>query len=210
MPADVILNFPQAEQLPQTQAEYLQKVLSRLQEVQHQARQHLRQAQLTQKKYYDLKAWSHRFSEGDLVYKKNMGCKVGFSRKLCPLLFGPFIVKAVLPHDLYRVEGQRKEEVMHHDRLRRCEDRVIPFWVQWKWHGAGFGKSREEASEDAPDPDLDETVADGEELPAELEVAREEEEPEWNLDLLFQEGVDAKPEGGRMRRRPGYLRDYVE
>ena len=52
----VILNFPQSEQLPRTQAEYLQKMLSRLQEVHHQASQHLRQAQLTQKKYYELKA----------------------------------------------------------------------------------------------------------------------------------------------------------
>ena len=138
-----------------------------------------------------------------------MGCKVGLSRKLCPLFVGPYIVKAVLPHDLYRVEGQRKE-VMHHDHLRRCEDRAIPFWVQRKRHGAGLGNSQEEASEDAPDPDLDETVTYGEELPAELEVAREEEEPEWNLDLLFQEGGDEKPRGGRVRRRPGYLRDYVE
>ena len=85
MPADVILNFPQAEQLPLTQEEYLQKMLSRLQEVQHQAQQHLQQVQLTQKKYYDLKARSHRFSEGDLVY----ACPINF----VPCLLGPILWK---------------------------------------------------------------------------------------------------------------------
>ena len=80
MPADVMLNFSQAEQLSQTQAKYLRALLSRMEEVQHQARQHLRQAQVTQKKYYDLRARANKFSEGDLVYKKNMGCKAGLSR----------------------------------------------------------------------------------------------------------------------------------
>ena len=209
MPADVMLNFSQAEQLSQTQAEYLRALLSRMEEVQHQARQHLRQAQVAQKKYYDLRARANKFSEGDLVYKKNMGCKVGLSRKLCPLFVGPYIVKAVLPHDLYRVEGQRKEEVMHHDRLRRCEDRAIPFWVQRKRHGTGLEASQEAAVEGPPSSDLDETVAYGQDLPQDVELALEEEDPEWNLEVFFQE-EEERPRGGRVRRRPGYLRDYVE
>ena len=90
MPADILLGLSRSEELPQCQ--YLKTLLSRMEEVHHQARQHLRQAQLTQKKYYDLKARSQRFAEGDLVYKKNMGCKAGLSRKLCPLFVGPFIV----------------------------------------------------------------------------------------------------------------------
>ena len=90
MPADILLGLSRSEELPQCQ--YLKTLLSRMEEVHHQARQHLRQAQLTQKKYYDLKARSQRFAEGDLMYKKNMGCKAGLSRKLCPLFVGPFIV----------------------------------------------------------------------------------------------------------------------
>ena len=106
MPDDVILNFPQAEQLPQTQATYLQKMLSRLQEVQYQDWQHLWQAQLMEKKYYGLKARAHPLSEGDLAYKKSMGCRVDLSWKLCPLFVGPYIMKAMLPYDLFLVEGQ--------------------------------------------------------------------------------------------------------
>ena len=192
-----------------------------MEEVHHQTRQHLRQAQLTQKKYYDLKARSQRFAEGDLVYKRNMGCKAGLSCKLCPLFVGPFIVKVVLPNDLYRVEGQRKEETVHHDRLRRCEDRAIPFWVRRRRHR----DEREELVDgdatiiEGVNSDLDETVAFGEDVP---EVAGEtsmvdeevstvdstEDEPEWNLGALFELTEPDESQRGRVRRRPAYLSDY--
>ena len=117
MPADILLGLSRSEELPESQGQHFKTLLSRMEEVHHQARQHLRQAHLTQKKYYDLKAQSQQFAEGDLVYKKNMGCKAGLSRKLCPLFVGPFIVKVVLPNNMYRIEGQWKEETVHHDRL---------------------------------------------------------------------------------------------
>ena len=132
MRADILLGLSWSEELPQTQGQYLKTLLSRMEEVHHQARQHLRQTQLTQKKYYDLKAQSQRVAEGDLVYKKNMGCKTGLSRQLCPLFVGPFINKVVLPNDLYQ-----------HDRLRKCEDRAIPFWIRRRRHeeqGDGDGE----------------------------------------------------------------------
>ena len=72
--------------------------------------------------------------------KKNMRCKAGLSRKLCPLFVGPFIVKVVLPNDLYHVEGQRKEETVHHDRLHKCEDRALPFWIRRRTHLDGCEK----------------------------------------------------------------------
>ena len=220
MPADILLGLPRSEELPQSQGQYLKTLLSRMEEVHHQARQHLRQAQLTQKKYYDLKARSQRFSEGDLVYKKNMGCKAGLSRKLCPLFVGPFIVKVVPPNDLYRIEGQRKEETVHHDRLRKCEDRAIPFWVRRRRHLDGH---EEQGDGDATiaevaNSDLDETVAFGEDVPeasGEADMASEEvsavsseEEPEWNLETLFESTEPEESLRGRVRRRPAYLRDY--
>ena len=36
----------------------------------------------------------------------------------------------VLSPYLFEVQGQKKSLVLHHDRLRLCEDRVIPFWVR--------------------------------------------------------------------------------
>ena len=97
--------------------------------------------------------------------------------------------------ELYRVEGQRKEEVMHHDRLQQCEDRAIPFWVQRKRHGTGLEASQEAAVEGPPSSDLDETVAYGQNLPQDVKLALEEKDPEWNLDMFFQE-EEERPRGG--------------
>ena len=122
---------------------------------------------------------------------------------------------------MYRIEGQRKEETVHHDHLRKCEDRAIHFWVRHRRHldgheeqGDGDATIAEVASSD-----LDETVAFGEDVPeasgeADMAseevsaVSSEEEEPEWNLETLF--GLTESEESlrGRVRRRPAYLRDY--
>ena len=192
MPADILLGLSRSEELPQSQGQYLKTLLSWMEEVHHQARQHLRQAQLTQKKYYDLKARSQQFAEGDLVYKKNMGCKAGLSCKFCPLFVGPFIVKVVLPNDLYHIEGQRKEETVHHNRLRKCGDRAIPFWVRCRRHLDGHEEQGDGdvTIAEAANSDLDETVAFGDvpEASGDADMASEEvsavsseEEPEWNL-----------------------------
>ena len=218
---DILLGLSRSEELPQSQGQYLKTLLSQMEEVHHQARQHLRHAQLTQKKYYDLKARSQQFAEGDLVYKKNMGCKAGLSRKLCPLFVGPFIVKVVLPNDLYHIEGQRKEETVHHDRLHKCEDRAIPFWVRRRRYLDGH---EEQCDGDAiiaevVNSDLEETVAFGEDVPEasgeadmaskELSaVSSEEEELEWNLETLFGSTEPEELLRGKVRRRPAYLRDY--
>ena len=50
MLADILLGLSHNEELPQSQGQYLKTLLLRMEEVHHQARQHLQQAQLTQKK----------------------------------------------------------------------------------------------------------------------------------------------------------------
>ena len=113
MPADILLGLSRSEELPQSQGQFLKTLLSRM-EVHHQARQHLRQAQLTQKKYYDLKARSQRFAEGDLLYKKNMGWKAGLSRKLCPFLWVHLLSKLYCQMicTVLRDSGRRKQSIM--------------------------------------------------------------------------------------------------
>ena len=132
------------------------------------------------------------------MYKKNMGCKAGLSCKLCPLYVGPFIVEVELINDLYHVEGQRKEEIIHQDRLHKCADRALPFWVR---HGKNMDDPEEQGVGDTSIPegvnsDLVETVAfegDVPEASGETDMSREEvpavsnedDEPEWNLGTLF-------------------------
>ena len=134
---------------------------------------------------------------------------------------GPFIAKVVLPNYFYRIEGQWKEETVHHDRLRNCEDRAIPFWVRRRRHLDGH---EEQGDGDATiaegeNSDLDETVAFGEDVPeasGEADIASEdvsavsseEEELEWNLETLFGLPEPDESQRDRVRRRPAYLRDY--
>ena len=58
--------------------------------------------------------------------QKNLACKASLAHKL---LWGPFVVKVVLPNNLYCVGGQRKEETIYHDRLCKRGNWVITFWV---------------------------------------------------------------------------------
>ena len=37
------------------------------------------------------------------------------------------------PH-LYKVQDRKKTLVLHHDRLKVCEERAVPFWVRRKRH----------------------------------------------------------------------------
>ena len=81
----------------------------------------------------------------------------------------------VLSPALYRVANRKRSYVLHHDRLKVCEDRAIPMWIQRKRKQLLRVQSDEvEGQEDLPvppmeeeerplDPDLDETVPYGEE-----------------------------------------------
>ena len=56
---------------------------------------------------------------------------MGSSKKLNPIWVGPLLVTEVINPVLYRVHNRKREYVLHHDLLKRCEDRTIPFWL-WK------------------------------------------------------------------------------
>ena len=67
---------------------------------------------------------------GDLVYKLDSAKKVGQSPKLQQVWKGPFLVTKVLSPILFRVCDRKKSYVLHHDRLKPCEDRDIPLWLR--------------------------------------------------------------------------------
>ena len=141
--------------------------------------------------------------------------------QVVPVVCRSFHCQSCIAKWLYRVEGQRKEETVHHDRLRRCEDRAIPFWVRRRRHR----DEREESVDgdatiiEGVNSDLDETVAFGEDVPevaGETSMVDEEvltvdstkDEPEWNLGALFESTEPDESQRGRVRRRPAYLSDY--
>ena len=49
---------------------------------------------------------------------------------MCPTFIGPYLVVEVLGSHLYRVEDRKKRMVLHQDKLKLCEDKVLPGWIQ--------------------------------------------------------------------------------
>ena len=134
LPVDVLYGMPAVKEFFDTATGYLKSLLSQFREVHAEARANLRGAQRCQKKLYDVSARVRAFNVGDLVYQRNVAVKLGQSRKLCPLFKGPYLIIRVLSPYLYEVQDRKKTLVLHHDRLKICEERAVPFWVRRKRH----------------------------------------------------------------------------
>ena len=81
---------------------------------------------MIQKRNYDVKSHRHTYNVGDFVYKLDDSTEVGVSKKLRSPWVGPFLIIEVLSPNLYRVQGRKERDVLHHDKLRLCVDREIP------------------------------------------------------------------------------------
>lgn len=155
MPIDIIMGTADAEQ--HEPGEYLMGLIERLKQTHALARDTLQAAQEYQKRTYDVRTRQRAFEVGDLVYRLNATVKKGVSRKLEPVYVGPLLVTEVISPVLYRVEGRKKSTVMHHDRLRICEDRFIPLWIRRRRHhllalDATLHYDEEEQDNSAVDP----------------------------------------------------------
>ena len=78
----------------------------------------------------DLTAQERTYRVGDMVYLINSSTKVGQSKKLKPIWKGPFVVIKVISSVLFRIKGRKVENVVHHDGLKLCQDRVVPMWAR--------------------------------------------------------------------------------
>ena len=134
LPADVMLGLPVNRETSDTPADHAKQLIDRLSETYGEVRRNLKGAQKRQRTYYDRRVYRKKFNVGDLVYRKNSSVSKSQSRKLSPLFTGPYIVMEVLSPYLYRVQDRRKVLVLHHDRIKLCDDRVIPFWALQKRH----------------------------------------------------------------------------
>ena len=134
MPVDVMFGMSQLKEASESASAYLRALLRQFQEVHTEARANLKAAQHRQKRLYDINSKLQAFDVGDLVYRRNSVVKMGQSRKLNPLFTGPYLVVKVLSPYLYRVRDRKKTLVLHHDRLKICEERAVPFWVRRRRH----------------------------------------------------------------------------
>ena len=127
--------FPGPEQEGVHEApEYVQQLVHGMKKAHEIARKNLKEQQRAQKHYYDQRMHHRTFQQGDVVYKLDTTVKPGQSAKLKPIYIGPLLVVKVISPVLYKVEDRRRTHVVHHDRIKQCNDREIPLWIRRRRH----------------------------------------------------------------------------
>jgi len=129
-PLDLLLGTTQFKETEQEPAEYLKNLVDTQQTAHQLAREHLRASQLRQKRDYDLRLNQKKFNVGDVVVKVDSATKVGQCAKLKPPWKGPYVISKVLSPVLFKIQDRRGESVIHHDRLKMCQLRNPPIWLQ--------------------------------------------------------------------------------
>ena len=127
-PIDSFLGLNMAEK--QDISEYVKNLRDTLVEVHYLARTNIKAAQMRQKKYYDVVINYRTYKVGDVVLKVDTVRKIGVSPKLKSPWKGPYIVLEVKSPVLYRIKNKKTIKVVHHDRLKLCNDREFPKWLR--------------------------------------------------------------------------------
>ncbi len=112
---------------------------------------------------------------------------------------------------LFEIRGRRKSQVVHHDRLKLCRDRFVPFWLKRIIHEFLRLDSQLESEEEDEEPveveSFCKTFLDmvGNGVSQDSCPLEDSDEDEDSL------GVDLNPRvtrRGRLVRRPKYLQDF--
>ena len=147
-PLDLILGTLDRERLKTPSSEWVQQLAETLDKVHQFVRKNLRTTQARQKRDYDLRIHEHQFQVGDLVYRRDSSTKVG-AKALKPLWKGHYVIIRAMP-PLYKLQDRRRVGVWHHDKLKLCRDRQVPFWLRRLRNRV---LSQEEEGEDLEEPE---------------------------------------------------------
>lgn len=75
--------------------------------------------------------YQNTYNIGDVVLRIDSATKVGQSSKLRSPWKGPYIVTEVKLPVLFKIIDKRnRETVVHHDRIKLCQDLDYPSWVK--------------------------------------------------------------------------------
>ena len=133
-PVDLVFGIGDENQEELTPENYVARLGQVMRSCHQAARFSLQSAVAINKRDYDLKMYQRSYERGDLVYLTNPQIKTGVSKKLQSIYCGPYLVVEVLSSVLYRIRDRRGDKVVHHDRLRICNDRHIPLWMRKMRH----------------------------------------------------------------------------
>ena len=111
-------------------SEYIKRLEFVMRETNRIAGENMKGTLLRRKQDYDVKLKQESYEVGEFVYKLNNATKKGVSKKLQPLYDGPFIVPRVLSPILIEIESRKRNKVVHHNKLKPCNDRFIPLWIR--------------------------------------------------------------------------------
>lgn len=145
LPAALFLGLPALQAEKESPSEHASAMGETLRKAFAAVRERLKVSQQRAKRYYDKGQCVNAYGVGDIVLKLDSSCKVGQSKKLQPVYKGPLVVEDRLSPCLYRVQGRRRSEVLHHDRLRPATLRELPHWLRRRRHQL-LGQSNPEAA----------------------------------------------------------------
>jgi len=114
--------------------EFVSKIQDDMQRAHHAARQTLQKTQCRQKREYDVHARLNEYAVGDVVLLIDSASRIGQCKKLAPLWKGPYVIVEIVSPVLCKIASSRKEWVVHHDRLRLCDESPLPLWVRRRRH----------------------------------------------------------------------------
>ena len=225
-PLDLMLGVSEINRISESPSEYLLRLEEVQREINRIARENLQSAQVRQKRDYDLHLYTETYEVGDLVYLINSATKVGQSSKLSPTWKGPYLVVKVYSPVLFKIANQKRQTVVHHDRLKPCRDREIPFWLRRMrakvLNGESIGMEQ-----DLGNLDLENLFSEGNKLVNDNQVIdnpiTNPNQVITNPSQVISESVVDSPESievsdpppmhvtnrGRISRRPRYLDEFV-
>lgn len=108
-------------------AEYVARLEKTLSACHQAARINLHEAQLHQKRTYDIKSYTCSYEVGVVVFMVDTSSKVGQSKKLRKPWIGPCVIVFKINNVLYRIQGRIWNRVVHHDRLNCARAETIPY-----------------------------------------------------------------------------------
>ena len=112
MPTDLLYPFPKPE-IPPTVSDYVMSLRDQLDDCYFIAHESLRDTAERQKRNHDTRVVERQYEPGTLVYKL-----LGPGKKLDNKYAGPFLVTEKLSPSIYKIQGKKNTEVIHHDRLK--------------------------------------------------------------------------------------------
>ena len=111
---------------------FVERIQGEMQRINELTQEALQEQQRRQKRDYNIHARPAKYAMGDVVLPMNSATKVGQNKKLARLWKGPFIIMQVIAPEPYQITSFKKEWVVHHDRLRWCDNDPLPLWLRWK------------------------------------------------------------------------------